>query len=717
MNSEPNVTTEEQTASTKEHHQPPGETAHAEPQVDEQAEPTRLIDEAGDANEPADSEPPHVETKAADVKPQAEVESTVEEPVMDAPTSAPEANAEAAEPNREEAAEETTAKVSEAQSVPDAASVAEKAVGVGKEAVQVAENRVEEVAEAVQSVAEGVVETAQTTVSDVVDTAQSVVEGVAHAVDNVGREVTEPTPSENDPPTASSESTSVGTPSEESKAEESKDVPPEQASASEKPKVRLNPTVDANKAKAIPSLNAEGQPVAEQGADQPQAPVSATDVGSLEPVEIPKADELDEAMQAELAAAMNQHLPTPTAVPSSGGETENAGEVVTELSSGDRVKAVVQSVHGDDIILDLGVRSSGIMSTKQFPADKLPKAGDKLDVVIDKISEEEGTITVTRPTAARKVSGNWDNLEAGQVIECMVTKSNKGGLEISAQGIRGFLPASQVDLMFVSNLEPFIGQKLRVKTIDVNPEKRNLVVSRRALLEEERKEQEAEIWKGIEVGQERTGRVKTVKDYGAFVDIGGVDGLLHVGEMSWQRIRHPSDIISEGDEVTVKIINVDPEKKKIGLGMKQLLSNPWEQAETKFAKGTNVQGKVTKTTDFGAFVELEEHVEGLIHISELDHKRVARVTDVVNVGQEVEVQVLEVNKNRKRISLSLKALKDKPKVEEPVPVPEMEAPEQDRAPRRKRKGPLKGGMGRKSDRDQGSSGGGGLFGNPKDFGT
>jgi len=287
----------------------------------------------------------------------------------------------------------------------------------------------------------------------------------------------------------------------------------------------------------------------------------------------------------------------------------------------------------------------------------------------------------------------------------MVTGINKGGLEVTVSNLRGFLPASQVDLRFVGDMQQFVGQKLTVQVVEANPKKRNLVVSRRNYLIAERQEAEENLWKTLATGQVFQGTVKTIKDYGAFVDIGGVDGFLHVGEMSWNRIRHPSDLLAEGQAVEVQVISLDPDKKRIGLGMKQLVANPWQLAADKYAPGKTVSGRVTRTADFGAFVELEPGVEGLVHISELDHQRVRRVSDVLQEGQTIDVQVLEVIPDRKRISLSVKALKEKPA--EAKPADEDLAPSAAEEYARRHRGPLKGGTGGASR--------GGLFGDPGRF--
>jgi small subunit ribosomal protein S1 len=262
------------------------------------------------------------------------------------------------------------------------------------------------------------------------------------------------------------------------------------------------------------------------------------------------------------------------------------------------------------------------------------------------------------------------------------------------------MPASQVELGYVADLTPYVGQKLRAQVTDVNPKRRKLVLSRRKVLEVEREQTEQDFFQKVVPGQTYEGRVKTIKSYGAFVDIGGIDGLLHVGQISWGRINHPKDVLTEGQTIEVKVLSVDPEKKKIGLGMRQLSQNPWKSVEERFTSGTVTKGTVTRIENFGAFIELEPGLEGLVHISELDHKRIRTVNEVLRVGQEVEVQVLEIDPSRKRISLSLKALKEKP---EEAPPPQEPPP-----PRRKSPETLKGGIGEPTR--------GKLFGDPRQFG-
>jgi small subunit ribosomal protein S1 len=425
-------------------------------------------------------------------------------------------------------------------------------------------------------------------------------------------------------------------------------------------------------------------------------------------IEIPAADELETALAAEIAAAQSVDTSVPVSVGGEEAPATEGGEAAPAkaVGSGSKVKGVVQAIHGGEVFLDAGLRQNVVLQLTQFPEGKHPAVGDTLDVIIDS-EDADGLIKGRIPRARHRASGNWEALAAGQVVDCMVTAVNKGGLQVSVSSLRGFLPASQVDMGFAGNLEQYVGQKLTVQITEVNPKKRNLVVSRRALLQAERAEGEGAFWAQVEVGQSYTGTVKTLKDYGAFINIGPVDGFLHIGEISWARINHPRDILAEGQQLEVKILKLDPEKKRISLGLKQLAQNPWASAAERYATGTVVNGTVTRLAEFGAFVELEAGLEGMVHISELAWRRVSSVGEILKVGDSREFQVVEVDTKRKRVSLSVKALEKRPEpprsektAEEPESAPE--------EPRRPRNTNLRGGTGT-------SGGGRGLFGNPSDF--
>lgn len=471
-------------------------------------------------------------------------------------------------------------------------------------------------------------------------------------------------------------------------------------------RLALNPT-GANEFKAVASLDAAklGRDIDAEAEREARPMREFTPSHEPHSVDVPAEENLDAALEAEINAALGgasatAGLPTVTAPAVKELPAEET------LEQGKRLKGKVALVHGENLFLDLGYRSQGLLPVKQFEGKEIPEVGSELDVVVQKVSPAEGLIHVSLPSGKQRVSGNWDEVQAGQVVDCLVTKSNKGGLEVTVSNLRGFLPAGQVDLRFVENLEPYVGQKLRVKIIEANKSKRNLIVSRKAILDEERREAKDKIMGTLEVGQTLDGVVKSVKDFGAFVDLGGVDGFLHIGQISWQHIKHPNEMLAEGQAVQVKIISISEDKKKIGLSLKQLSISPWEQAATKYFQGQTVAGTVSRLTDFGAFVQLEPGVEGMIHISELDHKRINRVADVVSVGQALETQVREVDPAKRRISLSLKALKAKPQSETAPAEAEEPAAPVPSPPRRKI--PLKGGR-------EGEGFRGGLFGNPSDF--
>ncbi len=474
----------------------------------------------------------------------------------------------------------------------------------------------------------------------------------------------------------------------------------ESGSAEAARKVALNPSGDQD-ARAVGSVVPAADGVSGHDIDYAAAAVAAAMTDSAAPteVEIPKDVDLGD-LESEIEAAMQNDAATVT-------ESDPSQQELP--SQGARLQGVIQSVHGDDVFVDLGIRIPGVLQVRAFEGTDAPEVGKQIQVVVRKVDENEGLITVNLPSGKQRHGGNWDAIESGQVVDCMVTKTNKGGLEVSVGSIRGFLPAGQIDLTYVENTEQYVGQKLTVKIIEANQKKRNLVVSRRQLLLDERREAAKDFWESIEEGAEFSGTVKTIKDYGAFVDLGGADGFLHIGQISWTHIKHPNEVLSEGQQIDVKVTKLEKEKKRIGLTMKGLTQNPWDVAAEKYSPESTVTGTVSRTTDFGAFVELEPGIEGLIHISELDWKRVRRVTDVVNVGTEVNAKVLEFDGNRRRISLSLKALTEDPRKAEEEALDKAAEEEAAKLKKRRPRNDLKGGIGS-------PTAGGGLFGNPNDFG-
>lgn len=351
-------------------------------------------------------------------------------------------------------------------------------------------------------------------------------------------------------------------------------------------------------------------------------------------------------------------------------------------------KGKVVAVRGRSVFVDLGAKSEGVVPADQFPGD-LPAPGDMIEVVVDRFDTDEGLLLLSLKGAA--VEASWENLRKGLIVEARVTKTNKGGLDVEVNGIRGFLPIGQIELGRVDDTSVYVNQKLKVIVTEANQRERNLVVSRRDLLEKEREELREQTWSNLEEGQIRHGVIRSVKDYGAFVDLGGVDGLLHVSDMSWVRKENAAELVKVGQEVDVKVLKIDRVTSKISLGLKQLTPSPWDTMEARYARGQVVNGKVTRIMDFGAFVELEPGIEGLVHITEMGTGRVRKVTDIVQPGATVEVRILKIEPEVKKIALSLRPL---PVAAEPAP----EEPEDDTPapPKPERKIPLKGGLG---DRD------------------
>jgi len=345
---------------------------------------------------------------------------------------------------------------------------------------------------------------------------------------------------------------------------------------------------------------------------------------------------------------------------------------IGQVEKGSVIKGKVVRVRDDEVFVDIGYKAEGVVPLAELAyhqpakADEVVKEGDEIDVYVIDADSSEGVIKLSKVRADNIIA--WDKLaaakEAGQTVEGKVTEAVKGGLSVSVLGVRGFVPASQADLRFVEDLKVFVGQTLTLLPIEVDTDKKRVVLSRRAVLEEERRRREEEIFARLQVGQTVHGTVRRLADFGAFVDIGGVDGLVHISDLSWHRVKTPSEVVNVGDEVDVVILKLDPQTRRISLSLKAVQRDPWLDVADSLKVGAVMTGKVTKTSKFGAFVEIAPGVEGLVHISELDDRRVEKAEEVVTAGQEVNVKVLGVDKKSKRISLSIaKAKQDSERAE------------------------------------------------------
>ncbi|OGL03319.1 MAG: 30S ribosomal protein S1 [Candidatus Rokubacteria bacterium RIFCSPLOWO2_02_FULL_68_19] len=335
----------------------------------------------------------------------------------------------------------------------------------------------------------------------------------------------------------------------------------------------------------------------------------------------------------------------------------------SDFEEGEVVPGRVVQVRGGEVLVDVGYKSEGTIPLEEFTRSGImPKVGDEIEVYLEAKEDNDGLIVLSKDRADKiKV---WDTVsrayEKGVPVEGRVVEVVKGGLAVDV-GVRAFLPGSQVDLRPVKNLASLLGQTIRAKVIKLNRRRGNVVLSRRAMLEEEREERRRHTLSVLEEGMALTGTVKNITDYGAFIDLGGIDGLLHVTDMSWGRIGHPSEIFQVGDQVEVVVLHFDKETSRVSLGYKQRSSDPWEVVETKYPVGAKVTGRVVSLTNYGAFVELEAGIEGLVHVSEMSWtRRVRHPSKLVNVGDPVDVMVLDVNKATKRISLGMKQVEPDP---------------------------------------------------------
>ena len=383
------------------------------------------------------------------------------------------------------------------------------------------------------------------------------------------------------------------------------------------------------------------------------------------------AEAMGDLMEADLAAAFG---------------TGSGKHVKVALAPKGPRMGKVMSVRGKDVFVDVGGRLQGVMNIQMFE-DGPPAVGTELEIHIEGY-DPDGLLVLTRKGAA--VEADWSIIAVGMLVEAKINGTNKGGLDVDVNGIRGFMPISQIELFRVEDLNVYTNTKMRCLVTEVDREDKNLLVSRRALLEQEREASREKLWETLAEGQVHEGTVRSVKPFGAFVDIGGADGLLPVGEMSWSRVNDPSEVVQPGQKVRVVVLRIDADARKITLGLRQLMQSPWDQAALTYSPGAVVKGKVTRLMDFGAFVEVEPGIEGMVHISELAPQRVVRVKDVVKVDQEVAVKVLTIDVPGRRMGLSIKAA-----LKAPEPVAAAQEEEEARKPLPKRTIALRGGVGAK----------------------
>lgn len=394
-----------------------------------------------------------------------------------------------------------------------------------------------------------------------------------------------------------------------------------------------------------------------RGGDRPQRSDKPYNQGGAPPIldfgaNKPNNRELDALIEDELAQAMAGFD-----VAAAVAQKETVQKPQPQKGPSGRRVGVVVGIHGNDVFVEVpGGRSQGVLPLQQFEGRK-PAIGESVEFDIDHYDSADGLLVLTREGSAQVVQ-DWSQVQQGLIVEARVTGTNKNktGLTVEVGGIKGFLPASQLDMYRVEDITQFVNQRLKVMVIEVIPSEKNLIVSRRAVQERDKQVKAEEFWKNVQEGQVKRGIVRSIKPFGAFVDLGGADGLIPASEFSWQRVNDLNEFVKVGQEVEVLINRIDFDARKIGLSMKQLTVSPFEEFAKRVKAGARISGKVTRIAEFGAFVELEPGVEGLIHVSELSTQRVRKVRDIVSEGQTVQVEILSVDPEARRISLSLKRI-------------------------------------------------------------
>jgi small subunit ribosomal protein S1 len=396
-----------------------------------------------------------------------------------------------------------------------------------------------------------------------------------------------------------------------------------------------------------PANGAEaGAPAPPDAAEETPAPETPTGPRALTVDHILNLDDEDQREKDELTEMLSLYE-----------------ESMKNLEEGEILKGRILRVDEEEVVVDIGFKSEGVISLEEFSDSDAIKVGDEIDVFLEKMENQDGLVVLSKQRADfLKV---WDRVreaaDKGEVVEGRLVRKIKGGAVVDLFGVEAFLPGSQIALRPPHAVEELMDQTLQFKIIKLNKRRRNIVVSRRLVLEEERASAKEEILSELEVGQIRSGYVKNITDFGAFIDLGGIDGLLHITDISWGRIRHPSEIVQVGDKLQVKVLSFEPERERISLGLKQLTEYPWDRVDEKYPVGTKVKGRVVSITEYGAFVELEKGVEGLIHVSEMSWtKHIRHPNKILTEGQDVECMVLKVDKENEKISLGLKQVEPDP---------------------------------------------------------
>jgi len=336
---------------------------------------------------------------------------------------------------------------------------------------------------------------------------------------------------------------------------------------------------------------------------------------------------------------------------------------ISEISENQVLTGRVIGMNDKDILIDIGFKSEGLIDRSEFPQDALPQIGDQIEVYLEYLEDRNGNLVLSKEKAdfMRRWRDIREFYEKEKIFTCKILRRIKGGMIVDIDGLQGFLPGSQIDVRPIKDFDQYLDQDLEVRVVKLNEARKNIVVSHKVIIEDSLKEKREELLADMEIGQIMEGRVKNITDFGVFIDLGGIDGLLHITDLSWGRVNHPSEVVKLDETLSIKIIDYDKEKQRVSLGLKQLLPHPWENVEENYPMGSNVKGKIVSLTNYGAFVELEAGVEGLIHVSEMSWTRhIKNASEMYSIGEEIKAGVLSIDTDERKISLGVKQLEPDP---------------------------------------------------------
>ena len=405
--------------------------------------------------------------------------------------------------------------------------------------------------------------------------------------------------------------------------------------------------------------------VSDDSANAEDAPaVALNEENEIEDNLLPAVDYLDPTLFKDIRTITREDLDS--SVEQSGVSEDIQDQYlgsISEISENQVLTGRVIGMNDKDILIDIGFKSEGLIDRSEFPQNALPQIGDQIEVYLEYLEDRNGNLVLSKEKAdfMRRWRDIREFYEKEKIFTCKILRRIKGGMIVDIDGLQGFLPGSQIDVRPIKDFDQYLDQDLEVRVVKLNEARKNIVVSHKVIIEDSLKEKREELLADMEIGQIMEGRVKNITDFGVFIDLGGIDGLLHITDLSWGRVNHPSEVVKLDETLSIKIIDYDKEKQRVSLGLKQLMPHPWENVEENYPIGSNVKGKIVSLTNYGAFVELEAGVEGLIHVSEMSWTRhIKNASEMYSIGEEIKAGVLAIDTDERKISLGVKQLEPDP---------------------------------------------------------